>query len=69
MLRSYKWVGWVGIGWDLCVGLVYEHHFAVLITSHKPYGIQVFPKTSKPLVFFTYVFPARGQILWTVNWS
>ena len=23
--------GWVGLGWDLCVGLLYEHRFAVLI--------------------------------------
>ena len=31
MLRSYKWVG---IGWmDLCVGLLYEHRFAVLISG------------------------------------
>ena len=31
MLRSYKWMdGWVW-DWDLCVGLLYEHRFAVLI--------------------------------------
>ena len=33
MLRSYKW-DWIGrgmgLGWDLCVGLLYEHRFAVL---------------------------------------
>ena len=38
MLRSYKWMDWDGIGlgweWDglnLCVGLLYEHRFAVLM--------------------------------------
>ena len=37
MLRSYKWDGYgcdrVGWVWDgnLCVGLLYEHRFAVLI--------------------------------------
>ena len=32
MLRSYKWDGsGSGSGWDLCVGLLYEHRFAVLI--------------------------------------
>ena len=32
LLQSYKW-DWVGMGWDwdLCVGLLYEHRFAVLI--------------------------------------
>ena len=23
--------GWVGIGWDLCAGLLYEHRFTMLI--------------------------------------
>ena len=32
-LWSYKWVGWDGLGWDLCVGLLYEHRFAMLITK------------------------------------
>ena len=33
MLRSYKWIGYgLGLGWDLCGGLFYEHRFAVLIT-------------------------------------
>ena len=27
---------WVGIGLDLCVGLLYEHRFAVLISQYKP---------------------------------
>ena len=30
---------WVGLGWDgldLCVGLFYEHRFAVLITDENP---------------------------------
>ena len=33
LLQSYKWIGldWVWVGWDLCVGLLYEHRFAVLI--------------------------------------
>jgi len=35
LLLSYKWIGlgmgWVG--WDLCVGLLYEHRFAVLIIN------------------------------------
>ena len=34
MLWSYKWVGcfgWDWVGWNLCVGLLYEHRFAVLI--------------------------------------
>ena len=31
LLQSYKWIGWVGLDWDLCVGLLYEHRFAVLI--------------------------------------
>ena len=31
LLESYKWVGWDWMdGWDLCVGLLYEHRFAVL---------------------------------------
>ena len=34
MLRSYKWDG-SGSGWDLCVGLLYEHRFAVLIIREK----------------------------------
>ena len=37
MLRSYKWMDWVGLGWDgldLCVGLLYGHRFAVLITAY-----------------------------------
>ena len=35
MLRSYKWIGYgLGLGWDLCGGLFYEHHFAVLIKGH-----------------------------------
>jgi hypothetical protein len=25
----------MGMGWDLCVGLLYEHRFAMLITSSK----------------------------------
>ena len=25
-------IGWVWMGWDLCVGLLYEHRFAMLIT-------------------------------------
>jgi len=25
--------GWVGWDWDLCVGLFYEHRFAMLITN------------------------------------
>ena len=33
LLQSYKWIGlgWMGWDWDLCVGLLYEHRFAVLI--------------------------------------
>ena len=30
MLRSYMWMDGLGLGWDLCVGLLYEHRFAVL---------------------------------------
>ena len=26
---------WIGLGWDLCVGLLYEHRFAVLIIPPK----------------------------------
>ena len=26
------WIG-MGLGWDLCVGLLYEHRFAVLIIT------------------------------------
>ena len=35
LLESYKWIGlgWMGWDWDLCVGLLYEHRFAVLITK------------------------------------
>ena len=34
MLRRYKWDWvWDGLGWDLCVGLLYEHRFAVLIIN------------------------------------
>ena len=44
MLRSYKWIGygmgmgwvWDGYGMDLCVGLLYEHRFAVLIIAQHP---------------------------------
>ena len=25
---------WVGMGWDLCAGLLYEHRFAVLIKKN-----------------------------------
>ena len=25
------WLGWDGMGWDLCAGLFYEHRFAMLI--------------------------------------
>ena len=28
--NKWDWV-WVWVGWDLCVGLLYEHRFAVLI--------------------------------------
>ena len=28
------WMGMDGYGWDLCVGLLYEHRFAMLITHH-----------------------------------
>ena len=28
------WVGWDGMGWDLCAGLFYEHRFAMLIILH-----------------------------------
>ena len=24
--------GWMGLGWDLCAGLFYEHRFAMLIS-------------------------------------
>ena len=27
------WIG-LGMGWDLCVGLLYEHRFAMLKISH-----------------------------------
>ena len=27
--------GMDGMGWDLCVGLLYEHRFAVLITQEQ----------------------------------
>ena len=30
-------LGWVG--WDLCVGLLYEHRFAVLITRNMEFGV------------------------------
>ena len=26
-------MGWIGLGWDLCVGWLYEHRFAVLIND------------------------------------
>merc|ERR1711895_278609 len=29
--RAISGIGWVWMGWDLCVGLLYEHRFAVLI--------------------------------------
>ena len=29
--RAISGLGWIGMGWDLCVGLLYEHRFAVLI--------------------------------------
>ena len=42
LLQSYKWIGldWVGygmgwMGWDLCVGLLYEHRFAMLISTPR----------------------------------
>ena len=32
LLQSYKWIGLgLGLGWDLCTGLFYEHRFAMLI--------------------------------------
>ena len=31
-------IGWVGIGLDLCVGLLYEHRFAVLIIKVDDIG-------------------------------
>ena len=51
MLRSYMWMdGWMGLGlglgWDLCVGLLYEHRFAVLISVKLTF-----------LVFFLWVIP------------
>ena len=34
MLRSYKWMGMDGYGiGNICVGLFYEHRFAVLISG------------------------------------
>ena len=30
----------MGMGWDLCVGLLYEHRFAMLITSSKKKEVQ-----------------------------
>ena len=41
MLQSYMWMdglGWDWVGWDLCVGLLYEHRFAVLIILHQYFG-------------------------------
>ena len=30
----YKWIGLgLGLGWDLCAGLFYEHRFVMLITQ------------------------------------
>ena len=29
------WVGYGWMGWDLCVGLLYEHRFAMLIISKR----------------------------------
>ncbi len=26
-------LGWIGMGWDLCAGLFYEHRFAMLIIA------------------------------------
>ena len=31
-------MGWIGLGWDgldLCVGLLYEHRFAMLIKANR----------------------------------
>ena len=46
LLQSYKWMDWVGdgMGWDLCVGLLYEHRFAVLKIRHKTTKIPVLRK-------------------------
>ena len=32
-MDGLDWMEWVG--WDLCVGLLYEHRFAVLISNHN----------------------------------
>ena len=34
--RAISGLGWVGIGmgWDLCAGLFYEHRFAMLINTN-----------------------------------
>ena len=47
LLQSYKWMGWVGLGWDgwdLCVGLLYEHRFAVLIKGTNQVSFAVLQK-------------------------
>merc|ERR1711895_301605 len=33
-ISGLDWIGWDG--WDLCVGLLYEHRFAVLINRNTP---------------------------------
>ena len=30
---KWDWIGLDGLGWDICVGLFYEHRFAVLISG------------------------------------
>jgi len=77
MLRSYMWMdGWVWVGWDLCVGLLYEHRFAVLITTitilllllHRyyvcPYIPAIGPRTQTGTFFEPYSIILKGcQIL------
>merc|ERR1711947_53524 len=38
LLQSYKWMGlgWIGLDGNLCVGLFYEHRFAMLINILIP---------------------------------
>ena len=42
-ISGWDWLGLIGLDWDLCAGLLYEHRFAMLITLKLAF-----------LVFFLY---------------
>jgi len=70
LLESYKWIGlgWMGWDWDLCVGLLYEHRFAVLkmanVGKNSHFLTQILTKPKK--TFFGRICPRA--FLGIPNW-